>query len=329
MTALAPHITAFFRQRLPLERTASPHTCESYAYAFRLLFAFVSRSLNVPPSALQLEHIDAQMVLAFLEDLQSSRTNGSRTRNARLTAIKSFMHFVEHRVPGALEQIRRVLAIPNQKTDQRLIDHIDAEQCKAILDAPDPTTRPGIRDRAMLHVCVTAGLRVSELVGLRLGDVTFTARYVDLHVRGKGRKERILTLWKTVAGSIRAWLAVRGDAPVAALFLNARGSEMTRAGFEYLLRKHVVDARTRCPTLRGKRISPHVLRHTCALNVLQATGDIRQVALWLGHESIQTTEDYLRVDVTQRISILTAVTPPQLRPGKFSPPDALLASLTR
>ena len=250
MTALAPHITAFFRQRLPLERMASPHTCDSYAYAFRLLFAFASRRLRMPPSALQLENIDAKMVLAFLEDLQSSRTNGARTRNARLTAIKSFMHFVEHRVPGAIEQIRRVLAIPNQKTDQRLIDHLDAQQCQAILDAPDPTTRPGIRDRAMLHVCITAGLRVSELVGLQLGDVTFTARYVDLRVRGKGRKERILTLWMAVAGSIQAWLAVRGKPSVAALFLNARGSEMTRAGFEYLLRKHVADARTRCPTLR-------------------------------------------------------------------------------
>jgi integrase/recombinase XerD len=235
---------------------------------------------------------------------------------------------VEHRVPGGIEQIRRVLAIPNQKTDQRLIDHLDALQCQAILDAPDPATRAGIRDRTMLHVCVTAGLRVSELVGLRVDDVTFTARYVDLHVRGKGRKERILTLWKSVADSLRAWLAVRGEAPVPELFLNARSKEMTRAGFEYVLRKHVADACTRCPALRGQRISPHVLRHTCALNVLQATGDIRQVALWLGHESIQTTEDYLRVDVTQRISVLAAVTPPQLRPGKFRPPDALIASLS-
>jgi site-specific recombinase XerD len=328
MTPLAPHITAFLRQRLPVERAASPHTCDSYAYAFRLLFAFASRTLGVPPSALHLEHLDAQLVLAVLADLQASRSNSPRTRNARLTAIKSFMHFVEYRVPDAIEQIRRVLAIPNQKTDLRLIDHLDAAQCQAILDAPDPATRAGVRDRTMLHVCVTAGLRVSELVGLRVDDVTFTARYVDLHVRGKGRKERILTLWKSVADSLRAWLAVRGGAPVPELFLNARGKQMTRAGFEYVLRKHVADARTRCPALRGKRISPHVLRHTCALNVLQATGDIRQVALWLGHESIQTTEDYLRVDVTQRISVLAAVTPPQLRPGKFRPPDALIASLT-
>jgi site-specific recombinase XerD len=327
MTPLAPHITAFLRQRLPVERAASPHTCDAYAYAFRLLFTFASRTLGVPPSALHFEHLDAPLVLAFLADLQTARSNRPRTRNARLTAIKSFMHFVEYRVPGALEQIQRVLAIPIQKTDQRLVAHLTAEECQPLLDAPDPTTRIGIRDRTMLHVCVTAGLRVSELVGLRLDDVTFSAPYMDLHVRGKGRKERRLTLWKVVADSVRAWLAVRGEAPVPELFLNAHGREMTRAGFAWLLRKHAATARTHCPALQGKRISPHVLRHTCALNVLQATRDIRQVALWLGHESIQTTEDYLRVDVTQRIGVLTAVTPPQLRPGKFRPPDALIASL--
>jgi len=328
MTALAPHITAFLRHRLPVERSASPRTCDSYAYAFQLLLTFASRKLAVPPSALHLEHLDTPLVLAFLADLQAARGNSPRTRNARLTAIKSFMHFVEHRVPSALEQIRRVLAIPIQKTDRRLVDHLTAEECQPLLDAPDPTTRTGIRDRTMIHLCVTAGLRVSELVGLRLDDVTFHARYVDVHVRGKGRKERLLSLWKAVADSVRAWLAVRGEAPVPELFLNARGREMTRAGFACLLRKHAATARAHCPTLQGKRISPHVLRHTSALTVLQATGDIRQVALWLGHESIQTTEDYLRVDVTQRIGVLTSVTPPQLRPGKFRPPDALIASLT-
>lgn len=327
MTALAPHITAFRRQRLPIERAASPHTCDTYAYAFRLLFEFASRKLGVPPSALHLEHLDAPLVLEFLADIQTTRGNGPRTRNARLTAIRSFMHFVEHRVPAALEQVQRVLAIPAQKSDLRLVDHLTAEQCRHILDAPDPTTRGGIRDRTMLHLGVTAGLRVSELIGLRLADVTFPSRYVELHVRGKGRKDRILILWKTVADSVRAWLAVRGDAQVPELFLNARGREMTRAGFAYLLRKYATTAREHCPALAAKRISPHVLRHSCALNVLQATGDIRQVALWLGHESIQTTETYLRVDVTQRIAVLTSVTPPQLRPGKFRPPDALIASL--
>ena len=265
MTDIAPHITAFLRQRLPIERAASPHTCDTYAYAFRILFEFASQKLGVRPSALQLEHLDAPLVLEFLAHLQTARGNGPRTRNARLTAIKSFMHFVEHRVPCALEQVKRILAIPIHKTDLRLVDHLTAEQCKSILEAPDPTTRPGIRDRTMLYLGVTAGLRVSELVGLRFDDVTFASRYVGLHVRGKGRKDRFLTLWKAVADSVRAWLAVRGQARVPELFLSARGTEMTRAGFEYLLRKHATTARAHCPSLRGKRISPHVLRHTCAL----------------------------------------------------------------
>ena len=261
MTPIAPHITAFLRHRLPVERAASPHTCDTYAYAFRLLFEFASRARGVPPSALHLEHLDAALVLEFLAHLQTARGNGSRTRNARLTAIKSFMHFVEHRVPGALEQITRIVAIPVQKTDRRLVDHLTAEQCQCLLEAPDPTTRTGIRDRTMLHVSVAAGLRVSELVGVRLDDVTFASRYVHLHVRGKGRKERILSLWKTVADSVRAWLAVRGQARVPELFLSARGTEMTRAGFEYLLRKYAATVRAQCPSLQGKRISPHVLRH--------------------------------------------------------------------
>lgn len=327
MTDIAPHITAWLRQRLPVERAASPHTCDTYAYAFQLLLDFASRQVGVAPSALQIEHIDAPLVLAFLADLQRERGNAPRTRNARLTAIKSFMHFVEHRVPSALEQINRMLAIPYQKTDMRLVEHLTADECQALLDGPSPTTRLGIRDRAMLHVSVTAGVRVSELVGLRLDDVSFESQYVNLHVCGKGRKHRLLTLWRPVANSVRAWLAVRDHASVPELFLNARGQAMTRAGFEYLLRKHTSAATERCPTLRGKRVSPHVLRHTCALNVLQATGDVRKVALWLGHESIQTTEDYLRVDVTQRIGLLDAATPPQLKPGKFRPPDKLMAAL--
>jgi integrase/recombinase XerD len=327
MTDIAPHITAFLRQRLGVDRAASPNTCDTYAYAFQLLFDFTSHKLGIPPSALQLEHIDAPLVLAFLEHLQSDRGNAPRTRNARLTAIKSFMHFVEYRVPAALEQIRCVLTIPIQKTDMRVINHLNAKQCKAILNAPDPTTRLGIRDRTMLYLSLTGGLRVSELVGLRLDDVAFESNYLNLQVRGKGRKWRLLTLWKAVAESLRAWLAVRGEASVPELFLNARGKAMTRAGFEYVLRKHATAASGHCSSLQGKQVSPHVLRHTCALTVLQATGDIRKVALWLGHESIQTTEDYLRVDVMQRIEVLDSVTPPQLRPGKFRPPDKLIASL--
>lgn len=328
MTDIAPHITAFLRQRLPVERAASQNTCDTYAYAFQILLLFASQKLGVSPSALQLEHLDAPLILDFLEYLQSARGNGPCTRNARLTAIRSFMRFIEYRVPSALEQVKRVCGIPAKKTAMRLVKHLNSQECKALLNAPDPKTRLGTRDRTMLYLSVTAGLRVSELVGLRVGDVTFESRYVDLQVRGKGRKDRILKLWKAVADSLRAWLTVRGAAAVPELFLNARGKQMTRAGFEYILRKYVTTASARCESLCSKRISPHVLRHTCALNILQATHDIRKVALWLGHESIQTTEDYLRVDVTQRIDVLESVTPPQLRPGKFHPPDKLIALLS-
>jgi len=261
MTDIAPHITAFLRQRLEVERAASPNTRDTYAYAFQLLFDFASKKLGVRPSSLQLEQIDAPLVLEFLEHLQKSRGNSAQTLNVRLIAIKSFMHFVEYRVPSALEQVNRVLSIPFRKTEIHLVNHLTPEQSQAILDAPDPTTRSGIRGRTMLHVAVAGGLRVSELVGLRIDEVSFQSHYVDIHVRGKGRKDRILSLWKAVADSVRAWLAVRGEARVPELFINARGNSMTRAGFEYLLDKYAARARKNCPSLIGKSVSPHVLRH--------------------------------------------------------------------
>jgi integrase/recombinase XerD len=234
MTAIAPPMTASLRQRLPVERAASQPTGDTYASAFQILRDFASPKLAVPPSALPLAHLDAPRVREFLEHLPSTRGHAPRPRNARLTALKSCMPFVEHRVPGALEQISRVLAMPNRKTDRPLVDPLTAEPCKALLDHPEPTTRLGIRDRALLHVSVTAGWRVAELVGRRLDEVAFESRYLHLPVRGKGRKNRLLTLWKAVAASVRAWLAVRGAAIVPALLLNARGKEMPRAGFEYL-----------------------------------------------------------------------------------------------
>lgn len=327
MTPIAPHITAFLRQRLATERQASPHTCDTYAYAFQLLFEFSSRKYGVAPSALCLEQLDADLVLEFLEFLQAERGNSASTRNARLTAIKSFMRFIEHRVPAALEQVQRIRAIPTQKTDTRLVRHLTAEEWQPILDAPDPATRLGTRDRAMLHLALSGGLRVSELVGLWVRDLTFEGHYIDLHIHGKGRKERALKLWQAVAKSQRAWLAVRGQAAAPELFLNASDQPMTRSGFEYVLNKHVAAAAKKAPSLRNKRVSPHVLRHTCALNILRATGDIRKVALWLGHSSIETAEIYVGADPTARLETLAKVTSPMLRPGKFRPPDRLIALL--
>lgn len=329
MTPIAPHITTFLRERLPRERQASEHTTATYAYCFQMLFEFASARLGVKPSDLQVEHIDAPLVLAFLEHVQQKRGNSPRTRNARLAPIRSFMRFLERRVPSALEQIRQVLAVPVQRTDKPLVRHLSPEETQAILDAPDPTTRPGLRDRAMLYLGVTGGLRVSELVGLRLDSVRFEGRYVEVRLVGKGRKERSLLLWKQVGDAIRAWLAVRGGAAAPELFVSATGTAMTRAGFEYILGKHVAKATAKCPSIANKRVSPHVLRHTCAVNTLKATGDLRKVALWLGHASQQTTEVYLQVDPTERIEAIESAVPPTLRPGRFRPPDRLIQLLMK
>jgi integrase/recombinase XerD len=276
MTSIAPHITAFLRERLPLQRGASPHTCESYAYTFQLLFEFASNQHKVTPSKLYLEQIDALLVMDFLAHIEATRDNGARTRNARLAAIKSFMRFVEHRVPSVLEQSLRILAIPSKKVDMPLIRYLSIAEMEAILNAPDLRTRSGIRDRAMLHLGFAAGLRVSELTGL---------------------------------------------------LLTACGRPMTRVGFTYLLRKHVSTAARSCPSLLEKQVSPHLLRHSCAMMIFQATGDLRKVSLWLGHAHMQTTEIYLRSDPTEKIEAIEGVTPPALRRGRFTVPDKLIASL--
>ena len=328
MTPIAPHITAFFELRLPLERRVSEDTRDSYAYAFKLFLTYASARLKVAPSQLAVEQIDAPLVAAFLHDLETTRGNGPSSRNVRLAAIKSFMHFLEYRVPSALEPIRRILAIPFKKTESRLVRHLSVEEMQAILDAPAPTTRAGLRDRALLHLCYAGGLRVSELIGLRLDDLTLQP-HASVLVRGKGRRERCLPLWKTTTTALRAWLAVRGTARVPELFVNARGASFTRSGIEYILRKHVQTARQRCPSLATKRVFPHLLRHTCALTVLQATKDLRKVSLWLGHAHMQTTEMYTRADPSVKLEALESMMPPKLRSGRFKATDTLIASLSR
>lgn len=327
MNTLAPHLSAFFQQRLILERQASANTCDSYAYAFKLLLNYASKHLKVAPSRLALEQIDAQLVTGFLNDLEVSRANAASSRNVRLAAIKSFMRFLEYRVPSVLEQIQGVLAIPMKKTETRLVRHLTTEEIQALLDAPRPIDWAGIRDRAMLHLCFAAGLRVSELTGLRLEDLSLQP-HASIFVRGKGRRERSLPLWKQTLGALRAWLAVRGTLAVPELFVNARREPLSRAGFEYILEKHVHTATKHCPSLATKRISPHVLRHSCALTVLEATKDLRKVSLWLGHANMQTTEMYIRADPSIKLEALEAVTPPKLRSGRFRATDKLIASLT-
>jgi site-specific recombinase XerD len=267
--------------------------------------------------------------MAFLDHLQAVRKNTASTRNARLVAIKSFMRFLEYRVPSILEQSRRIHAIPAKKRDTRLVNHLDIKEVEAILDSPDIGTRTGIRDRAMIHLCFAAGLRVTELVTLPMCALTLHPRPA-VRVVGKGRRERTLPLWKGTAADLRAWLAVRGDLPgIEELFVNARNTAIGRAGFEYILRKHVCKAANACTSLKGKQVSPHVLRHTCAITILQATGDLRKVSLWLGHADMQTSQVYVRADPAEKLDILERTAPLQVRRGKFRPPDALIAALQR
>ena len=326
MTPLAPQLAAFLREYLPRDRACSPHTCESYSYAFLLLVCFAAGRHGTSPSALTLEQLDAPVVLAFLEHIEAVRGNSAATRNARLAAIKSFAHFIEYRLPSAIEQVRRILAIPVKKTDEPLVPFLDRRELQALLDAPDPTTRDGIRDRAMLHLAFAAGLRVSELVGLRRDELRLHPD-ASVHVRGKGRRERVLPLWRETATALRDWLDIREDVATPELFLNARARTLTRSGFEYILAKHVAVATAHAPSLASKRVSPHVLRHTCAMNVLQATRDVRRVSLWLGHATMKSTEVYLRADPTEKLAAFDAGAAPFLRPGCFTAPDKLMAML--
>src|ERR1700691_2378770 len=307
MTPLAPHIEAFFRDYLVRHRGVSPHTCDSYAYSFQALFEFASRKLRVAPSALMLEQLDASLISSFLEHLEGVRGNSAETRNIRLAAIRSFFRFLQHREPVAVAQVGRVLAIPFKKTDTRLVPYLVQNEMQALLDAPDPSTRKGVRDRAMLHLAVCAGLRVSELTGLRMDDVA--PQSASIRVRGKGRRERALPLWKTTAAALRAWLAIRGPVASPELFVNARNQPFSRWGVAYILRCHAETADRKCSTLHGKKVSPHVLRHTCAMVVLQATQDIRKVSLWLGHSNLTTTQVYVRADPTEKLEAIEAVVP--------------------
>jgi len=264
MTAIAPHISAFLRERLPRQCGASEHTCAAYAYAFKLLFEFASARFKVTPSQLSLEQLDAPLIMGFLDSLEADRGNGISTRNARLVAIKSFMAFLEYHLPSILEQSRQIRAIPPKKTTAPLVNHLNRAEIQALLAAPDPTTRSGIRDRAMLHLCFAAGLRVSELVSLPMAGLSLHPSPI-VRVSGKGRRERALPLWKETASDLRRWIAVRTPHPgVDEFFVNARGQPMTRSGFETVLDKHVIVAATRCPSLASKHVSPHVLRHYAA-----------------------------------------------------------------
>lgn len=327
MTSLAHHLSAFLLDHLPNERGASRHTVDNYAYSFQLFVNFVADVTKQRPHQLEIQDLSAVRVLDFLEHLENSRGNSVRTRNARLAAIKSFFRYLEWRAPERLNQIKQIHAIPQKKHDKGLVDYLTREEIQSILDAPSQSSLWGIRDRAMLHLTYAGGLRVSEAVQLEVQDIN-PPLIDEVRILGKGRKHRVLPLWKETRSVLREWLNARPTVDDPALFVNAKGTRITRFGFSQRLAVHAESAAWRSPSLRSKSVTPHVLRHSCAMHTLEATGDIRLVSLWLGHSTMESTEMYLHADPAEKMDILGATTPPKVKKGRFKGvSDRLLAVL--
>ena len=323
---LAPLLQAFFTDRLMRQQRASPHTIGSYRDTFRLLFEFTQRRLKKPPSRLHLEDLNAPLIGAFLDELQRNRGNSPRTRNVRLAAVRSFFRYVALQEPGRGALIQRVLAMPSQRCDRKTIAFLTASEIDALLAAPDRGTWSGRRDRTLLLLMVQTGLRVSEVTGLRCEDIVLGSG-AHVRCRGKGRKERCTPLRRDTVDALRRWLHEHHAAPDKPLFPNARGRPLSRDGVAYLLTKHAAAAQHRCPTLARKRISPHVLRHSTAMELLQHGVDRSVIALWLGHESAETTQMYLHASLELKEKALARTAPKNLPPGRYQPGDKLLAFL--
>ncbi len=326
MTLLAPTLQAFFTQRLIGQRQASPNTVASYRDTFRLLLTFAEGQAGRPPSRLQLEDLDTALIVAFLEHLERERGNTTRTRNARLAAVHSLFRFAALAHPEHAELIARAVAIQPKRADRTIVTFLTETEVNALLAAPDRGTWLGRRDHALILLAIQTGLRVSELTGLRHADVTLDH---GAHVRceGKGRKQRITPLTRQTVQVLRAWLAENPGEPSDPLFLASHSGRLSRDAVERLLAKHAAAAAHRCPTLKSKQVSPHVLRHTSAMRLLHAGVDITVIALWLGHESTRTTDIYLQADLTLKEKALARTAPPRTRAGRYRAPDSLLAFL--
>jgi site-specific recombinase XerD len=316
----------FFTERLIAQRRASRHTVASYRDTFRLLVAFAQQQTGKAPSDLEIEDLGAELIGAFLEHLEAERHNSVRTRNNRLAAIRSLFSYAALRHPDHAERIQRVLAIPAKRVDRRLVSFLTKDEVNALLAAPDRNTWVGRRDHALLVVAIQTGLRVSELTALVCADVDLNTG-AHLRCQGKGRKERITPLTAQTCGVLRCWLDEhRGDRD-RPLFPSRRNGALSRDAVALLVVKHARAAAQHCASLGTKTVTPHVLRHTCAMQLLTAGVDTSVIALWLGHERIETTQIYLHADLTIKERALARTAPPDTRPGRYRAPDRLLAFL--
>ena len=325
-TDLAVHIEAFFTGRLYRERQASQHTVAAYRDTFRLLLSFAKDQLGREPAKLAATDIDSALVAAFLDHLEKKRDNTVRTRNARLAAIHSFFRYLALRQPDHSALAQRILSIPSKRTTRRLVEFLDESEVRALLNAPNLHTWSGRRDRALLLMAVQTGLRVSELTGLSMSDIVLEK---GGHVRcqGKGRKERCTPIRRDAQGVLRQWLRERCGSPTDTVFPNARGERLTRDGVAYILAQHVETASVVCPSLSRKRVTPHTLRHTTAMTLLQHGVDRAVIALWLGHESVDSTDSYLHADLKLKQRALDRTSPRKLKGARYQPRDRLLAFL--
>ncbi len=319
-------LQAFFTDRLMRQRQVSPETIASYRDAFCLLFKFAQQRLNKIPSALEMDDLDAPLIVAFLCWLEDKRGNGARTRNARLAAIHSFFKYAALRDPTYSGLIQRVLAIPCKRYDRVPVEYLTRSETETLLAAPDQTTWGGRRDRMLLLLAVQTGLRVSELIGLDCQDIVL-GNGAHVRCKGKGRKENCTPLRKDSVEALRAWLREHNARFSEPLFPNARGSRLSRDGVEYLLRKHVATAARQCPSLKKKRVSPHVLRHTAAMDLLQHGVDRTVIALWLGHETLETVNVYVHANLQMKEQALAKTAPLDVPQGRYRPDDELLAFL--
>lgn len=326
MTRLAPLLQGFFSERLLDQRRASSQTIAAYRDCFRLLLRFTASRVRTQPSELEIGHVDAACIVDFLRHLETDRGNGARTRNARLSAIHSFFRYVAFREPAVLEIAHRVLAIPHKRFDRALVTYLTPLEVEALLAAPERDTWIGRRDHALLLLAVQTGLRVSEIAALTFGDVDLGPS-AFVRCRGKGRKERCTPLRSETLAVLRAWVKTTPADPSTPLFPSRRGGHISRDAIEALVSKHAVVAARTCPSLRAKTVSPHVLRHTSAMQLLHAGVDRAVIALWLGHESVETTQMYLHADLSIKERAIARTAPHAVGAKRFQPTDALLAFL--